>query len=130
MSSYITRYCLHHGEWDMDVDNPGDCEQCIQEGIDPLSKARRRIAALESALTTISKGRDSFGNKIPLEHLRRIATDAITGAAMEAPSTLETEVRHEIGGAGSPCPCKGHPFNCVNHPHDCGCQAKIKGDAT
>ena len=95
------------------------------DAADLIKQLAERCERLEAALTKISGGRDNFGTKIPLEHLRWIATDAITGAAMEAPSTLETEVRHEIGGAGSPCPCKGHPFNCVNHPHDCGCQAKI-----
>ena len=28
MSHYITQYCFKHGEWDMDVDNPGPCPDC------------------------------------------------------------------------------------------------------
>ena len=65
----------------------------MREAATTIEQFAERCGRLESALTKISRGRDNFGTKIPLEHLRWIATDAITGAAMEAPSTLETEAK-------------------------------------
>jgi hypothetical protein len=32
VSHYFSRYCVTHGEWDCDVDNPSeDCPGCIEE---------------------------------------------------------------------------------------------------
>lgn len=51
MSAYITRYCETHGDWDMDVDNPGSCPQCP----DPLVVAQTRIRELEAKLLSEAK---------------------------------------------------------------------------
>jgi hypothetical protein len=77
--------------------------------------------ALEAALRAIAAYEP--GTFWPLDteiSIQRLAKEALGSSA-------ETKVTHEIGGAGKPCPCKGHPFNCFNHPHDCGCQAKTEG---
>ena len=88
-----------------------------EHGLADRNALLERVAKLEKALRKIAA---SHGASDHACFRRDLADQALT--------PLETEVRHEIGGAGSPCPCKGHPFNCVNHPHDCGCQAKIKGN--
>lgn len=56
MSSYISRWCDKHGDWEQDVDHPGEeCPDCVEVGESPsqiayrLSKERdSRIAALEA----------------------------------------------------------------------------------
>ena len=50
MSSYITRECLTHGEWDMDVDNVGDCPRCEEAGLSEIQQLKAEIEVLRQQL--------------------------------------------------------------------------------
>src|SRR3990167_7542630 len=48
MSTYIQRYCIRHGDWDMDVDNVGECPKCEEGGLTEVQQLKREKADLES----------------------------------------------------------------------------------
>lgn len=48
MSHYIEQWCEKHGDWDMDVDNPGGCPDCPNP-YDVIEAQAKRIGELEEA---------------------------------------------------------------------------------
>ena len=53
MSAYIRRWCVVHGDWEMDVDNPGECEECVRLGLTELQLVKAenvRLTADRDAL--------------------------------------------------------------------------------
>jgi hypothetical protein len=50
MSSYITRWCAIHGEWDDDVDLPSECPECLEAGTAPIQLEAREKASLRAEL--------------------------------------------------------------------------------
>jgi len=55
MSSYITRWCRHHGEWDMDVDNVDECPKCIKLGMTEVQQLRQQIEVMKQAFDELDK---------------------------------------------------------------------------
>lgn len=46
MSSYITRWCQYHDEWDMDVDNVDECPKCIELELTEVQQLRNQVTEL------------------------------------------------------------------------------------
>lgn len=62
MSHYYTRWCEKHGEWDQDIDRPGEeCAECVEEGIAPSQLRERELFDLKARLAEAER------------HLREIA---------------------------------------------------------
>ncbi len=54
MSSYITRYCEKHGDWEQDVDDPyAECSQCEAEGIAPSQRREQEWAERDGEITAL-----------------------------------------------------------------------------
>ena len=50
MSATYTQWCKTHGEWDMDIDNPSECPECIRLGLTEVQQLKRRIEAMKQTL--------------------------------------------------------------------------------
>lgn len=55
MSAYVERWCRTHGTWDDDVDNPGECPECLHEGITYVQRLEREIAELKEQLKNTTR---------------------------------------------------------------------------
>lgn len=71
MSSYITRWCGKHGEWEQDVDDQyAECPQCVEEGITPTQLAYKATLAREAEIKKLMD---------EIERLRRENSDLDSG---------------------------------------------------
>ena len=53
MSHYYTRWCDTHGEWDQDIDRPGDeCPDCTAAGTAPSQLQAKELESLRERLTS------------------------------------------------------------------------------
>lgn len=68
MSSYITRFCHVHGEWEMDVDGSSDCPECEQAGTTPVQEARKK-ARRQFAQEAVEKWDALMDGSTDLAHL-------------------------------------------------------------
>jgi hypothetical protein len=56
MSSYYTRYCAEHGDWDQDIDRPAEeCPECTKAGTAPSQLITKRIRELEATLRAVGE---------------------------------------------------------------------------
>jgi len=55
MSAYYTQWCKEHGEWSMDIDNPGDCPKCIELGLTEIQRLRNEVLDLKTELAGCQK---------------------------------------------------------------------------
>ena len=76
MSSYITRWCAKHGDWDEDVDNPEEaCPECIAQGwfitrkklLQENAELKRQLAEKDQQLIELDHCREAAGKVEDME---------------------------------------------------------------
>lgn len=72
MSSYIERLCSTHGEWQMDVDNIGECPTCEKQGLLEIQQLRAEIESLRQQLAA-SKEIQAAEKKILIAEIEKNA---------------------------------------------------------
>jgi hypothetical protein len=60
VSSYYTRWCAIHGEWDDDVDCPSECPECLEAGTAPSQLEKKEKDALRAELAALQTQADGW----------------------------------------------------------------------
>lgn len=97
MSSYCTRYCSEHGEWDDDIDHPSDCPDCEREGKTYTARLEAQRDALKARVSKLEIEIRELRQQLDLLHQQlaeATACDVCDGSGRTMSAT--------------PCGCKGN----------------------
>jgi len=74
MSSYISRWCERHGEWEQDIDNPWqECPACVREGTAPSQIAAKEKAERRAEIVSLRAENERLrATSLTLEQLEEI----------------------------------------------------------
>ena len=107
MSHYITRFCGTHSEWDMDVDNVGDCPQCEKAGLTETQQLKDEIESLRQQNKTLEGNIEEKRNECMNLRQQLASKDAVICGMREALHkhegleklrALKTQIDHELSG--------------------------------